>query len=182
MQSLYNITIAHSSGTIPSDGFIDNMTIQQYLALGDAAPTTLALSLAKSRGNARYVFLCQQLSLMGNIYITEVVQAGADCNTDPTTFQFVATVEHGDENLYVYDETNSNAILTGIPALVRMCARALCESRVMKLAYYDPTATTAPGNTNVADRMGIRIDQETVGAASANLTAAAALVTVVRLA
>lgn len=179
--SMYRVTIAGVTAAAPGDGFIDNMTIEQYMRDGSAAPTTLDQTTAKERANLRYKLLTQQLSLETNIYVSDIVAAGGSASAAPSSFVFTATVEHGDDSLFTRDEANNNAEMTGVDALKRYVARALITSRTTNSDIYDPTKTTAPGNQTMAARAGTRINQITVGKLAANLTAATALVTVAKI-
>lgn len=181
----YRITIAGKSGSAgaATDGFIDAKRVEQYMAEG-SAPTTYVNSVAKERANLRFRFLQQQLQLEGNIYIENIVAAGGNANTAPTSFVFTAIVERGDSVLFTRDETNNNAPLTGVDALKRMVARALIEGRTITTDLFDPTTSTddgAGGTKTAAARRGIRVETLTVAGLYLNLTDATASVTVVAL-
>lgn len=183
----YRITIAGRAGSAgaSTDGFIDATRVETYMAGSPASvPTTFANSVAKERGNMRFRFLQQQLQLECNIYIENIVAAGANANTAPTSFVFTAHVERGNDVLFTRDELNNNAPLTGVDALKRMIARALIQSSVSTGDIFDPTQSTddgAGGVKTAAARRGIRVETLTVGGLYSNLTDAAASVTVAAL-
>lgn len=174
------ITAVGAGGAAPADGFIDNKTIEQYMASG-SLPTTLAQTTAKERANLRFDFLREQLQREANVYILEAVATGANATTAGTDFTLTVEVERGDSVLYTLDEGNGNAVLTEIDAITHWVARALVEERTTYGDTYDPTTASTAGNATLAARRGIRLEQIVVGALAANLTAAKALVTVTKL-
>jgi hypothetical protein len=107
INSLYTVTITPLAAASPRDGFIDSQSMSQYIDGGATAPTTLAQGEAKARANMRYTMLCQQLQLNANIYMEEVVGAGGNCTTAPTSFVFIANVERGDSVITTADELNA---------------------------------------------------------------------------
>jgi hypothetical protein len=179
----FRVTIngAAAPTTAPKDGFIDNKSIETYVGEGSAAPTTLVQTTAKERANIRFKFLQQQLQLEGNVYIQDIVATGGSSVAAPTSFVFTAVSERGDEMLFTRDETASGAPLTGIPALTRMIARALCEARTINAMVFDPTKTPTAGNSTPEARFGQRNVAVEVGAVASNLTTAAATVTITHL-
>lgn len=178
IESIYQITIQGQSGVAPNDGFIDPTNIVWYMANGAPAPTSLANSMAKTRANIRFKFLQQQLNQTCNIYTNNSNAIGANCNTPASSLVFNAVIERGDSFITTYDELNVGVTLTGVDALTRMVARALIESRTsMEVNFYDPTQTSAPGNSTVAQRVGVRTDYIAIGPVAANLAAATTLVT-----
>lgn len=180
LQTVYTISIANATGTAPKDGFIDATSVEQYLAAGGSI-STYAQSQTKERANIRYRMLQQQMQITGNIYLDEAVATGANATTEATAFTFKAVVERGDGQLYTYDESNNNALLTGTAALTRLVARCLVESATVNTMIYDPTLVAAPGNTTQAMRVGLRDESLTIQGPAANLTAAEALVTVTKV-
>jgi hypothetical protein len=181
INSLYTVTITPLAAASPRDGFIDSQSMSQYIAGGATAPTTLAQGEAKARANMRYTMLCQQLQLNANIYMEEVVGAGGNCTTAPTSFVFIANVERGDSVLTTADELNAGVFLTGAAALERLVARALIGSRTTNLSVYDGTLTAAPGNAGTADRIGARVETVTIGQATTTIQLAEAAITVVKI-
>lgn len=178
--TVYKITIANATGAAPANGFVDNTTIEQYMAAG-SSPTTYAQCQAKERANIRFSMLCQQLGLEANVYVTDMVATSASATAEAAPFVIHATIERGDGVLSTRDESNAGATLTGTAALKRWAARALIEARTLNAAIVDPTLTGAPGNATTAMRVGVRTESLVVGAVAANLTAAEALITVVAL-
>jgi hypothetical protein len=182
-QTLYRVTINGSAAptTAPNEGFIDNLKIQDYMAQGATAPTTLDQTTAKERANWRFKFLQQQLQYDANVYISETVSTGGSATAQPTSFVFTAVVERGDDVLFTRDE-NGDQDLTGTDALIRWVARALVESRTSVLCdIWDPTKAVTAGNTQPQARFGERIMSIGVGPVANNLTAATALVSVTKL-
>lgn len=183
MSSSFLVTIAGVTAAAPADGFIDNSSIEVLMAApGATLPTTFAQSQAKERGNVRFGFLQQQLQFEGNIYISDIVAAGSDPVTQPTSFVFHATMEREEANYQVHDENNPGQFLTGPAAVKRLVARALIEGRDVVRAMYDPTQTVpVSGFAGAYSRQVARTETLTVAKLAANLTAAEALVTVTRL-
>jgi hypothetical protein len=180
MATNYRITIAKSEGAAPTNGFIDIKRVEQYMADG-SVPTNLAASLAKERANLRYRRVIEKIQLLGNIYVSDIVAADANANTAPATFVFTATVEHDVAGLRVEDVTEPGTYLTGVDALERQIADALIFEFSAITDYYDPTATTAPGNLTSVARAGNRIEPVVVGPPVTTYTAANALITIVAL-
>jgi hypothetical protein len=181
MQSIYSVVIAGVTGSAPSDGFIDNTTILQYMAAG-SEPTTLDQSTSKVRGNIRFKLLQQQIQLESNVYMDEYVAAGGSAIAQPTSFAFTATVEHGDDSLFTRDETNANAPLTGVDALKRWIARSMILGTTLLHEVYDPTQATSRGAIEPFARDTTVDLLVTAGALCADLTTATALITVSKIA
>ena len=179
----YRVTIngASAPSSAPRDGFIDNKTIETYMGEGADAPTTLVQTTAKERANLRFKFLCQQLQLEGNIYVEDIVATGGSAVAAPTSYSFTAVAERGDDMLFTRDETANGASLTGTDALTRLLARALIQNRTIASMLWDPTKTTAPGNSTPAARHDQRLIAVEVGPVASNLTAASALITITKL-
>jgi hypothetical protein len=177
ISTYYTISIANSTGAAPANGFVDNKKIEQYMAAG-SNPTTYAHCQAKERGNVRWQFIVEQILRMANIYPSQMVATGASATAEADPFVFHAEVERGDSVLQTPDENNAGTTLVGIAALKRCVARGLIESRTSNRDILDPTLATTPGNTTQAARYGIRVESLTTGPASANLTAAEALITI----
>lgn len=178
MQSAsFGVTIVPAGGA--TNGFIDEMTIERYMAAG-STPTTLTQTTTKRAANMRFDFLQQQLQFEGNIYISDIVAAGGTATSAPTSFAFVATVERGLSSLSTKDETNGT-VLTGAAALKRMVARALLVSRTTVADVYDPTLSAAKGDnaSATAARVGTRITTITVPALAATLAEATGRITIV---
>lgn len=181
--TFYRVTIAGVTAAAPADGFIDNGTVERYLA---EAPMpggfSFAQAVAKERANVRYDMVVAQMGLMANLYVDNITKPAAAANAAPSSFAFTVEVERGDTVLDTHDELNSGARITGANAIRRCVARALVLTKDDFADIYDPTATPAPGNTTVAARMGVRIQRITVGALFANLAAAEAGITVTKIA
>lgn len=182
ISTFYRVSISGVTAAAPSDGFIDNRTIERYRAMGATPGLTVAHTRAKERANIRYEYIVANLGLMANCYVDNVDAPSATASAAPTSFAFTCEVERGDEVLSTQDELVAGARLTGTQAIRRCVARALIMSKTDATEYYDPTTTTAPGNTTAAVRMGPRIEPITVGSLAANLTAAEALITVTKIA
>lgn len=177
LSTLYSVTIAGVNNSAPNDGFVDFFTIEQYMAQG-SMPSTYDQTTAKERANIRYKFLVQQLQVCANMYVTGWVSNGGSAIAAPTSVTFSLEIERGDSVLYTLDETANNAPLVGTDALVRLIARALCETRTTVSDVYDPTKMTTPGNSTQVARYGVRETTIVVGPAYSNLTAAANAITV----
>lgn len=173
----FGVTIVPAGGA--TNGFIDQMTIERYMASG-STPTTLAQTTTKRAANMRFAFLQQQLQFEGNIYITDVEATGGTATTAPTSFSFTATVERGLASLTTKDETNGT-VLTGAAALKRMVARSMLVARTTVANVYDPTLTAAKGDNApaTAARVGTRITTITVPALAATLAEATGRITIV---
>ena len=186
LSTLYTLTINQISGTGDSDGFIDNQTVEQYIANnGDIFPTSLTTSTNKVRANIRYKNVIQNIQLMGNVYVSNVVTTGGDVNTPPTVITLVLESERGDETLITYDELNGNAIIFGANAITRCVERALVESFVnYTYAVFDPTLTQAPQNGGMANafaRHGTYVATFNANALTSSLTAGASSVSVTKI-
>jgi hypothetical protein len=176
----YSVTIAGVVAASPSDGFIDNTKLEQYMAAG-APATTYVQAQAKERGNYRFRFLQQAVQFEANVYMENMDAPGGTGATAPTSFSFTAVVERGDDVLVTRDETNAGATLTGVACLKRWVARALVRQQTQMGVIYDPTEGTTKGNTTPAARYGARIEPIVVGALAADLPTAEALITITKL-
>jgi hypothetical protein len=177
--SIYDITIAGTAGAAPADGFIDPKTVYAYgNDTSPTKPTSYAKSLAKSRANRRHKSVVGMVQFYSGMQITNVTLGGSPTADAPAS-NIVYRIEIADVNAVVTkDENNAGAILTGVPAIRRIFARALAKAETVLLDVLDPTTATAPGNTTSYARAGTRFNIETVGALYANVTAAEAGVTV----
>jgi len=185
LTNLFNVTITLPTQSSPNDGGIDPNTCAYYMYQDSGTTNTTEAGYAKARGNIRFKFLCQQVSFMQNVALTNVIAVGADQNTDPTSLTFTAEVERGIDTLNTPDEENTGVILTGISALIRMIARALIEQRLsIETDVYISTETTLPpgqGSATAADRNPDLITDIDVGPIASSLTAATALITVTQI-
>ena len=194
--SFYFITITNPGGSAPSDGFIDNTKIENYLANAVGAdgmnessldnfnpPITLANSQAKARANFRYNSMVAQMGFVGNMYISNTTAVGGSATSDPTSFSFNVAVEHGDGSLMTWDELNANTVITTPAAvLARTISRAMIQNSVVNEMILDPTPKTTFGTygaTVSVPRYGERFENLAVGPLFSSLTTANAAVTVV---
>jgi len=141
-------------------------------AIPGAFPSTLANGEAKARGNERWKLVTEQLSRdTSPLYVAAIVETGNNVNTQPSAISFTAS--YTDVSfVYTYDETNNNAILNGIPAIIRCVARALMVDKFMNVVVYDPTHDTT-GNPK-----GDVIEYLEIGALTTDLATAEAAVSV----
>ena len=143
-----------------------------------AAPTTLAYSIAVSRGNWRWKILLEQLGLTGVINsISAVSLTGVDLTfaTNPTAIQFNVTVNN--DQYYSYD-FNGNLIY-GSTAIQYNVARALTATETLLDVVYNPTNTIpTPPPTIAAGPSSLAVQ---VGALTASNSTALSCVTVTEL-
>lgn len=177
MHTFYQVEIQGVTAASPRNGFIDPMRIEQYMATG-SVPATYAQCEAKERANMRYETLIAKLQQFANIYITDITTPGADSVTEPSKLTFKAEIEHGDESLVTQDELSPGSYLIGAAALKRAIARSLIVGREDFGEIYDPTTSTAPGNSMSVPRRCVRITRIEFGPLANNLTTAELLVTV----
>jgi hypothetical protein len=187
----YSISINNSNtNSSPSDGFVDNKTVEQY-EVGTGLETTpsgltLTLTKAKRRGNVRWRNIIQQLGLVGNCYVpTNTINNGsATAKTEGTSFAFQVYAEHGDASLITADELNPGQFLTSITCLARCVARALIADVFQEIDVYDPTSADSIGTfgaTTSVPRFGSHIYAASafeIGAYESDLATAQGFVTV----
>ena len=193
--SFYRVNILGASGSAPGDGFITNLSAEDYLYMANGAnssvissldnyPTafTLANSTAISRANSRYLMLTQQIGLVANGYITNIQAANASDIVVPTGFQFDVYFEQGDSSLRTWDELNPGVLITNaINVIERMVSRALIQNVTVQAEVLDPTANATFGTTTSIARYGLRYESLSVGPVYANLALANAAITVTTL-
>ena len=163
--SIYDITIAGVGGSAPSDGFIDYKTVYVYMnaSNGSDAPSTLAKATAKARANRRHKSVVTSLINYGALTITTITATGSpNCDTAPSTM--VYRLEGDIARVSTPDEANSGQTLTGMAAVKRIVARALLKAETVGLEVFDPTTSTAPGNSTLYNRTGPRFFEAVVGA------------------
>jgi hypothetical protein len=189
LSTFYRVSIAQISGSDDNAGFIDQKTVEMYMANNGVAPTitpsSLTTSTNKVRANVRYQNVIEKLQQLGNMYTSNVVITGGSIDTPPTTVAFTLEVERGDSILTTRDEANTAIEITGANAIVRSVARGLMETR-QNYVYpvFDPTKTTAAQNgsvSNAAARVGDATLTFNVGALTNSIVTAEAAVTVTRL-
>jgi len=196
--SLYNISIAGTFGPAPSDGFVDALKIERWLAnaigndgINEASldnfgtAVTWAASQAKRRANVRYTQIVAQLGFVGNMYVSNISAPGASAIASGSVFSFDVLVEHGDGSLQTWDELNPGTLLTN-PAtvLARAVSRALISNVVVQADILDPTPNTSVGvlgAANLVPRYGVRYESLAVGPLFASLTSANASIAVTPL-
>lgn len=187
MGNVYDITIAAAGlgGAAPADGFIDNKTSYGYMDTSGDAPDTLANAKAKMRANRRFKNVIMQLHAMTNCYLVSVTKTGGTADTAPTQIVLRVDVEHGDDALKTFDIENApTTLLTGAAALERCVARALIISETRNSEFYDPTVVAGrdiDGDANAGTARGTVLNIETIGALAANIAAAEAAITVVKV-
>jgi hypothetical protein len=186
----YQVTITNGSSgnAAPADGFVDWKTLEAYDT--DLASTqsslTLALALAKKRGNIRYTEIITQLQRVQNCYVdTHSFASDATAVAEASSFGFQIYAEHGDAAWVTADELNAGQTLTSTNCIKRCVARALALDEFQVAAIFDPTnATSVPTGTTNVPRFGVRINVASdfeIGAYQANLTTGASYVTVTML-
>lgn len=174
----YRVSIAAAGlgGAAPADGFIDNTKVSEYVAAGGTLPATVALHMAKERGNSRFQTLVWALNNQSNASITNIVATGGAADTAPTVFQFDVTFERGDDAI-------ANEGQTSDAAVTRIVARALMVARMDRTDYFDPTQSAAKGDNapNQAARRLDVVDDLAVAALTASLSTAETAITVTAL-
>lgn len=180
IQNLYAVSIAAVPLAAPRNGFIDPISIQQYMAQG-SSPTTLAQSEAKTRANIRFMSMVETMQVETNLYIDNVETPGANAVTEPSQINFVVIAEKGEDDIVIADENNPGAYLTGIAAIRRMIARSLTHSRDTRWITYDPVPVAAPGNSTLAVRVGYRFQDISVGKIATSLTTAESYITITKI-
>jgi hypothetical protein len=187
----YSITINNSNtNSAPSDGFVDNTTVEKYEASSGLETTPAGLSLiltkAKRRGNVRYRNIIQQIGLVGNCYVpfNTIVATGGTAKVEPSAFAFQVYAEHGDASLITADELNPGQFLTSTTCLARCVARALISDSFQEIDVYDPTSADSIGTfgaTTSVPRFASHIYASSafeIGAYEADLATAQSFVTV----
>lgn len=175
---MFRVTISAITAAAPADGFIDPTTAEAYRAAG-SSPSTYAESVAKERANVRFRILVSELQRDGNLYATNIVAAGADAVTAPTSLVFDVTPDLAFSPVQTEDETDPGTYLTDEDAIKRMVARALMRGTTGRREIFDPTLSPAPGNTTTALRRTPRLEDLTTGPLVSSLASAEAAVTVV---
>lgn len=146
----YTVTITNSiTGTDPSDGFVDNTKVEQYLATAgltlETTPTglTYALCKAKRRANVRYGEIIRQLELVQNVMIPplSIAAPAGTYKTEPTSISF--QIAAYDWMWTTKDEENAGAVLTSTDCIMRCVARALIADLFVEIDVVDPTASAA---------------------------------------
>jgi len=179
----FRVTISATGlgGAAPADGFIDNETPEEYKAdpSFNALPSTLALSLAKERGNVRYLRIIQEVSTtIAPLYVLSINKPSAGPDADATTFDFTLVYDKPD---FVYTRVVSEdgtgtpgTLLTGATALIRLIARAISMDVTGNRNTFNPTLTGGAG-TPFADPS--KIEKITTAKIAATVTAAEANIT-----
>lgn len=184
----YNVTITNDvSNASPADGFIDNLTIQQYDLNFETTPMGLTYELcqAKRRGNLRYREIINQLHLVTNCFVPPAtITSDATPVAEASTFSLQLWVERGG-SLVTADELNPGEWLSGADCITRCVARALIADLFVEIDVVDPTSTqSVPNTTTSVPRFGPRIEKASdfeVGAYADDLVTAEALVAVTQL-
>src|SRR5882672_3887390 len=103
-------------------------------------PTTLAQSLAKTRGNLRWNNMVARISqtMTVNIVHNIVITGETLWTVDPTSISFNIILDN--EQPYGYDLSGN--LVYGIPALQNAIAQSLMDSDTLVVDVYDPTAAT----------------------------------------
>lgn len=186
----YQVTITNgNTNASPSDGFVDNKTLQNYDPdLQAATSLTLDNCTAKRRGNWRWLEIVQQVQLVANCYVDpHSFDSDATAIAEATSFAFQFYAEHGDDSLITADELNTGSYLTSTACLVRCIARALTKDVFVEIDIFDPTKADSIGTLGAANseiRWGIRISPAAdfeVGAYEADLATAETFVTVAKI-
>jgi hypothetical protein len=162
----------------PSDGFVDNLNTLLYAAADGTYPTTLDLSRAKERANARWEeIMVQTQMILTPVMVTAIEKTGSpNADTAPATLAF--TIMY-DREPYVYTPNTENVpsgveTLTGEAAVKRMVARALMIEKSTNRDIYSPVMLD--GNPQ-----GLMYEDITTGALTTSLTDAEAAISVTRV-
>lgn len=140
-------------------------------------PTSKATSLSKERGNIRWKLLVDNVSYNSTPrFIGAIVQEDATIDAAAEEFEF--TVQFAvDGHVWTHDELNDGAVIEGIPALKRMVARTLVQTKSENRAYVDPT-NDSNGGTGKTIARKLSVEYVTAAALEDDLVDAEALVTV----
>lgn len=147
----FRVTINNDvSKSSPSDGFIDFNNVNEYLTIDPVngiyinMPTSLSLSLAKTRGYIRYQKIVDNLNFNQNtLGIIDMIATGATVNTEATSIAFTVVYDKPDY-LTTIDETNPSVTLSGTLAIRRWIARALEQNLNLNYMIFDPSLTKNP--------------------------------------
>lgn len=163
----YRVTIDNMTAASPADGFIDNVTIEEYGRLS-AYPSTLELSRTKARGNFRFRRVCEELNVMQTVTNLLSIENDGGQDSEPTKFAFTIVYDRPD---YVFTRNEQYPVSSvteffyGQDAIKRSVARIFSQNYVTKAEF--------PRNP-VSDNQGYEWIREDliVSAPARNITAA----------
>lgn len=146
----YRVSINNMTGPNEQAGFIDHVTVQEYIDNGNGTfPASLASSENKARGNLRYIRMVNILEEVAiPLLLTQFNNAGATIDNEPTLFEFTIAYERPDY-IFTYNELFGTAhpsgtikILKNENAIKRMVARTFIDDFTSNIIYpYDPSST-----------------------------------------
>lgn len=168
---LYNVVLSGVTAAAPSDGFIDPKTVYVYMNEDvNNKPTTYANSTAKARANRRHRNIINTVIHYSDMKIVSwTVGGNPTSNVAPTSITYQVETN----GFTTPDENNQGQFLSGSLAIERVFARALIRpTETIQLEVYDPTLTTAPGNSTPWARTGPRFENIAVGPLYASIAAA----------
>ena len=171
----YNYSVAVSDGTA---GITAQLGFATPTVSTVALPSTLSYAMAKTRGNWRWKFLMEQLSLTGSIReINSVVLTNVDLTfaTNPTAISF--NVVFDNDNYYAYGPTGT--LLYGVAAVQQAVANALTAQNTVTDGVYNPTNTIPTPPPTIPSGPGSY--SVTIGALTTSNATALAAVTVTNL-
>ena len=178
-----NLTLINAPLNYYSTVSVNDGTAGITAALGFVSPTisvvnppsTFAQSIAKTRGNWRWKFIMEQLSLTGTIReINNVVVTGVDLTFATNTTQVAFTVIVDNDSYYAYGPTGT--LLYGVSAIQQNVAYALQASAIVTDVVFNPTNTIPSPPPIIAAGPGSY--SVTVGALTASNSTALSAVTV----
>lgn len=182
------VTLTPTSGAAPADGFVDNLTVQDYISYasnsddeGTGWPASADTATAKARANMRWLNIIDRVTTtISPIDIKVTKNEGGSSDAAPTAFEFVVVTDRPN-SIVIDDVNNPGTTLIGADAVQRFVEMALMDtfSKNCLVILPQEVAGCAQGSqANPKAHYGESVQVVTAGALAADLATATSLVTV----
>lgn len=129
------VSVKPSESAAPSDGFIDNKTVMDYITyssntdnMGEGWPSTEAAAITKARANIRWLNVIDRVTTtISPIDVKVTTNTGGSSDAAPTTFEFVLVTDRPN-SIVIDDVNNPGTTLIGADALQRFVEMSLVDT------------------------------------------------------
>lgn len=183
------VTLTPTTASAPSDGFVDNLTVQDYISyssdnddMGEGWPSSADNAIAKARANMRWLNIIGRVTTtISPIDIKVTTNTGGSSDAAPTAFEFVVVTDRPN-SIVIDDVNNPGTTLVGADAVKRFVEMALTDEFSKNcLVILPQNVSDSAGSDTPKAHYGESVQVVTAGALAADLATAESLVTVVEV-
>lgn len=182
------VKLTPTSGTAPSDGFVDNRPVTSYISyesntddMGTGWPSTAENAITKARANMRWLNIIDRVTTtISPIDIKVTTNEGGSSDAAPTTFEFVVVTDRPN-SIVIDDVNNPGTTLIGADAVKRFVEMAMTDHFGKNCLVMLPQNVAKSETSNEATpnaHYGESVQYVVAGPLAADLTTASSIVSV----